>query len=395
MRSRFAFGLVMIASCVVTNSGCTHMQLQKNTNRQAKSVSEIYEEQVLDNLAMFVCNAHSTPFFAVPASGTNQVSDNGKVDAGANAFTLRFWKFVSAGGSRQMNQSWGLSPVVDPGRLRLMQCAYQRAVGASADYCQQCCELETAFYGPKYVCNGPCEITCGWLQWSDCWKDVPKCCCKKYGHHCGTYVWVDPCYEHEFSKLVLKIADFASGSFASRPTKEVRFYLNDDGTPGTVLDHSRAVIANVGSGKSMEDIVIDLRIPVVSADDQIVELEQQLKELVDSGDTTDANKEDVRNLINSAEMRTPAIQKQGVRVLLPADNAPEIDSRRKDVIAGLKLRIEKLKRQREIEKKNPSVPEATNGMPPTFGPPTQFNNAFGGSLLDLQQRLNTVAPSRE
>ena len=58
--------------------------------------------------------------------------------------------------------------------------------------------------------DDPCAITFSWVQYSNCWSDVPKCCRTKYGYHCGTYVWVDPCHTREFAKLVYAITDYAS-----------------------------------------------------------------------------------------------------------------------------------------------------------------------------------------
>ncbi len=219
MGSRVNFSLVLIALSVFASSGCTHLQLQRNSNRQARTISTLNEQQVLDNLAMFVCRPYATPSFSTPATGLNQVQDQGGFILGAGGFTGNFWNALSANGTRTIQESWTLNPIIDPNRLRLMQCAYQHAVGASPAECQHCCEIELDWYGSDYDCNGPCAITCGWLQHSNRWRDVPKCCCEHYGYYCGTYVWVDPCYEHEFSKLVMTIVEFASGSPHAEPAQ--------------------------------------------------------------------------------------------------------------------------------------------------------------------------------
>ena len=39
--------------------GCTHVQLQKDTVQQARTLSDIYQQQVLDNLAKFVYDFNS------------------------------------------------------------------------------------------------------------------------------------------------------------------------------------------------------------------------------------------------------------------------------------------------------------------------------------------------
>ncbi len=384
-------GSGILCLCIAAATGCTHLQLQKNTNRQAKSLSATYEEQVLDNLAMFVSNPHATPFFAVPDAGTNQVSDTGKLAAGAGAFTLRFWKFISADETRYMNQSWTLKPVVDPVRLRLMQCAYQRAVGLAPNECQPCCELEKAWYGPKYKCDNPCGITCGWVRSSDCWRDVPKCCCTRYGYHCGRYVWADPCYQHEFSKLVLKIVEYASGAKAGS-TKEVRFYLNADGSPGNSKEHAASIFATVGSGQTLEEIERDLKIFQAPSTKKRIALEKLLSETIGLPPATEANKNDLIGQLNRAWAATPSLALNTTN-MSATDSHDTIETQRQALIAGLRGEIEGLK---ETETKEiQDIMNAENNSAYVYteiGPPTQSNG--NGNLLDLQQRLNTVAPPR-
>ncbi|MFM2001710.1 MAG: hypothetical protein RI963_1136 [Planctomycetota bacterium] len=64
-------GLSLLATLIAVGlfSGCTHRQLRWNTTHQAQTLTDIYEQQVLDNLAMFVRNPNSTPFFAFPNAG--------------------------------------------------------------------------------------------------------------------------------------------------------------------------------------------------------------------------------------------------------------------------------------------------------------------------------------
>lgn len=494
---RLPFHLLMLTSYLIVGSGCTHMQLQHNTSRQVKTISSIYEEQVLDNLAMFVCNAHATPFFSVPSQGTNQVNDSMGATAGQNAFTFNFWKFFSATGSRGMNQAWTLMPVVDPNRLKLMQCAYQKAVGAPGDECSKCCDVEKEWKGktgeitvkvfnpitgellldpktcepwldkmsgqpfvgcptdtvrncpsgkacprtvaipdapaeassgvtpledapiqlykptimtdprtgeaykynvekgeitiPKVECYDPCGITCGWVQCSTRWKDVPKCCGKRYGYHCGTYVWVDPGYEHEFSKLMFAIVDYASGTKASAPsgsTKEVRFYFDADGNAADVRNHATAVIATVKSDASMEDIRKDLRIVPTKAALEIATTRARLSELESLAANPKENEVDnaaaIKKQINRIETMLPAVN-------LPANAADP--KTLNSTIKAMTLHIEKLKRLPQFEVQASGPQDSSQPAPSmNFGPPTQFNTGFGSGILQLQQQLNTVVP---
>ena len=393
--------------------GCTHLQLQKNALRQAQTVSGLYEQQVLDNLAMFTCNSHATPFFSVPDSGTNQVQDTGKAGAGAGAFTKRFWNFVSADGTRVMNESWTLKPVIDSNRLRLMQCAYQHAMGIAPDYCLDCCKLETDWHGSNYVCNDPCGITCGWLNSSTKWSDVPKCCCKRYGYYCGTYVWVEPCYEHEFSKLVMKIVEYATKAQSEKksgPNKEVRFYLQADNKPGTIENHSRAIIATVGADKTIEEIAAELKIPFVIGftAQQKEELEQTrakletLKNELADPKVKDSALEDQRKAIQSIINRVQPlnaeliVKNRSALENIDGQNTHAVEATRNQLRDALTDEIERLSKEIERLSQEPAfAPARQSGSVPTdFGQPTQFNGS-GGNLLDLQQSLNTLTPIRE
>ena len=47
-------------------AGCTHVQLKRNTVRQAFTVGDIQQQQVLNNLARFVYDINSLPSFSIP-----------------------------------------------------------------------------------------------------------------------------------------------------------------------------------------------------------------------------------------------------------------------------------------------------------------------------------------
>lgn len=248
---------------LIVLTGCQHTHLRYNTVHQAQTLSDVYEQQVLDNLARTVHDAYAIPSFAYPKDGSTSITDSG----GFSASPIKnFSDVFGIDGRRTGLGQWGLTPVSDPDKLQLMQCAYQRAVyGSPLDSCSECCDKENKFEGrvetklkvgkksegkivpicnPKngecydlvpgshglqythtdgkpYLvdkvgnvtlttadCNGPCSITCGWLRYgSRC--DLPRECCGLIGFHRGTYVWVDKCYRRHLSQLTLKILDYA------------------------------------------------------------------------------------------------------------------------------------------------------------------------------------------
>ena len=73
MRTWTVFSIAL--ACGLT--GCTHTQLRHNTVHQSETTSDIFTQQVLDNLAMFVYDSNSLPFFTFPNGGSNRVTDSG------------------------------------------------------------------------------------------------------------------------------------------------------------------------------------------------------------------------------------------------------------------------------------------------------------------------------
>ena len=53
------------------------MQLQRNASGQYATVGTLYQNQVLDNVAMFLYDPGSLPYFSVLGSSNTQLSDSG------------------------------------------------------------------------------------------------------------------------------------------------------------------------------------------------------------------------------------------------------------------------------------------------------------------------------
>lgn len=327
--------IMLMVAIFCTSLGCASVQLRKIAVRQADSVADIYEQQVVDNLARFVVNPYSTPSFSIATSSTNGVRDSGSLGLSEKFLTGRFWEHVGVGGSRDWDRSFALNPVTDPSRLLLMQCAYQTAVGLPKDECNKCCELLEGWTGVKGSCQDCCGITSGWLCRSTNRSDVPKCC-QKHAEYCGVYVWVDPCQQKEFSKLVNTILDFAAGS-SKKPqtaTKEIILYLNEFGGLTPFGTHSQVV-------QTTSDEVIEAHDKIVAAHENLLqEMEAATKNNVDSSQTSER-------------------------------------------IQELRTQLQDLKSKRPAQ--DPSI---------QFGPPTQFNNSYNNNLLLQQQLLNIVPNSR-
>lgn len=247
-------------------SGCAHQQLRWNTTHQAKTLSDIYEQQVLDNLAMFVHDPNALPFFAYPNTGRSDVTDKSSLGSDTsfnrNGFTAEVLKLS---GGRDMYETWSLTPVYDPRRLELMRCAYQHAVFCAgiqrvSPQSNNFDAIQRTFYlgspSESYVSKADREAgkedllsnwtastgrttpasfnSVRWLAFGQK-KDVPDAKkCRKKGHYCGTYVWVCPGGQDELTKLTITILDYAFSPQAPRPSgrqKDVTWFIDKDGNP--------------------------------------------------------------------------------------------------------------------------------------------------------------------
>ena len=113
-------------------SGCMDWQLRKNTVEVSYSVGEIQQQQVLDNLAMFVCDNNAFPSFCYPNQGGSNVTDMasatvtpGLSRVGLTGTAVKAFVFstlgLNFGGQRTCLESYTLTPVNDPRKLELMR----------------------------------------------------------------------------------------------------------------------------------------------------------------------------------------------------------------------------------------------------------------------------------
>ncbi|ODA29271.1 hypothetical protein [Planctopirus hydrillae] len=124
-----------LALLLPTWQGCTYKFLRHNYTHLVQSLNDILYQQVLDNLAMFECNSGALPSFAVVGSGSAQVSD---ARGGSTGLTWNPTTLVSeAAGltaSRTLVETWGATPVMDPGKLRRLRCGFQLIIDGATSY---------------------------------------------------------------------------------------------------------------------------------------------------------------------------------------------------------------------------------------------------------------------
>jgi hypothetical protein len=286
-------------------TGCMHTQLRNNSVNEAMTVGDLQTQQVMNNLAMFVYNYNSMPYFAYPNQGSAIITD--QVSGGATAAWGRpitsgatapfkpahFGDFLlnamglSANAQRASQESFTLTPINDPRKLELMRCAYQIAVsncgyGTPPRSCPDCqARLNTFYTGDvdgkisqmtsgtitSDCLKGPCWFHVG------CEKEVPDCPCILVGHYCGVYVWVLQDGRNELTKLTLAILDYATHDAPQRLTKDVTYYVDALGLPTDQKSGVGTIKATMAINEQSDSL---LNLPAA----QEVDLEQQLQDRV-------------------------------------------------------------------------------------------------------------------
>jgi hypothetical protein len=129
---RLAAARALVCVCLAVLPGCTSLRLQQSITSQATTLAELHYQQVLNNLAMFSTNPYVLPSHVTIRDGSAQIQDSGAVTA-ASAFGRSPGQLATGSpglsGSRTVVEQWGVSPVTDDIALRLIQLAYQRALG--------------------------------------------------------------------------------------------------------------------------------------------------------------------------------------------------------------------------------------------------------------------------
>ena len=208
---------------VLLATGCAHHRLAHDHVQQARTLTTINEQQVLDNLAMFMDNPNALPYFAIPGAGSAVVTDDGGIDLstinGPGRSVLGPLDF-----NRNNRLTWATKPVTDPNRLLRMKCAYRRAIGLcdASDCCVNCSEL---LGHEAYDCCGIRRLKIE--RCSTPW--VPGRRWEKIGRSNGTRIRVCPESYADFNRLVMKVMDFAVNDFtASKPTMQVQRLFYDE-----------------------------------------------------------------------------------------------------------------------------------------------------------------------
>jgi hypothetical protein len=120
--------LVLTFLIAAAAPGCTSLRLQHSITSQATTLSDLHYQQVLNNLAMFAANPYAMPAHVAIRDGSAQIQDFGQATSGLDiAGAVK--TSLGLTGSRTVVEQWGVSPVTDDIEVRIIQVAYQRALG--------------------------------------------------------------------------------------------------------------------------------------------------------------------------------------------------------------------------------------------------------------------------
>jgi hypothetical protein len=196
-----------VAPTLLLFSGCAAQQLKFSTGMTVNTQVNTQFNQVLDNLARFIENPGTMPYYAVIGQGTVQIQDSGSLSNALtwvhHAFPLDVFGIGPV--SRAVSEQWTLALVTDPDKLKQIRCLLQIASGRNFPDCYDCNKI---LQDPINRFGDRCQFAPGWFQVGSKW-DIPKCAvhCGHYGH---TFVWVTPEGVDSLTRLTLAIQDIAT-----------------------------------------------------------------------------------------------------------------------------------------------------------------------------------------
>jgi hypothetical protein len=253
------YRIVGVTAALAILVGCSATQLRQKSRHQVRTLADIYQQQVLDNLALFASDFEALPYFAYATQGTASVNDQ---------MALSLTGVLQ----HQSQQAWQLTPVNDPRKLELMRCVYQRAIAIHRRQpmqgdCPNCARLFNKFYTgdpdvrvDQHDRGGIVTVDCldapKWLG-IGCVKCAPKRNLSGVGRHHDARVWVLPGGSGELTKLTLAVLDYALHDPPAKSNKTVTFHLTEQGAL-TTSDKSFAEVNGQVAGDAASDTLVTL-----------------------------------------------------------------------------------------------------------------------------------------
>lgn len=200
--------------------GCQSIMLERYTLSQARTLSDLQYAEVLSNLAMFAENPSALPYYSLTGTGINrldhtaQASFTPSIDLLLNPAKTLYEYYgdklgFSLQGTHLNSEQWTSAAVLNPDELKLMRCAYRRALGVLDPNCGKLDQFfdgkpeSLAVMAPGWFCIGPHSA-------------VPPHACY-VGHYHKTYAWV-PAHNLEcLTQFTLAILDIGTALPLDKP----------------------------------------------------------------------------------------------------------------------------------------------------------------------------------
>jgi len=228
-----ALGAALLAIALSLPGCATHRALQRDTVAANFTVTDIYYQQVLNNLARFETNPGSMPSFSVVSAGTVNIQDSAGSSIQPN-YSPTLTRGLQGGGAlpilsllfgvsaqRSVSENWSTQPVTDSDNIRRMRCAFQMVVGCESSPCDRCEERLKGFFAAS-TDTEECSLPRGWYGiGAKC--DVPPDACY-VGNYCDTYIWVMAPEVDMLTRFTITVLDIATGEIHAPQRTVVRTY---------------------------------------------------------------------------------------------------------------------------------------------------------------------------
>jgi hypothetical protein len=237
--------LVALVSLTLVAPGCATTQLAFTALRQIGTEPDIYQDQVLENLARISSEPTSLAYFTLLNNGVPAIADKGTMSIGSITFPAqsvvkqlhrqRGGQLGPIGVERDVSGNWTLSPINDPDRLTAMRYLYLWVLGMPLQN-----QFEAESLLQKYIKNfSLCMVPQGWFRCGH-WKDVPKEAARKFHHH-GKYYWIAPGMEENVTKLTISMLDIATVVPKGAPTQTIVWKIDPKTNKPTEIDVTRTL----------------------------------------------------------------------------------------------------------------------------------------------------------
>jgi hypothetical protein len=200
--------------------GCQELQVRNKVTNLVRNTPDIYQQQILDNLARQAAVPSSMPYFVIPTQGTAQIAKTGQVSYQQGIDFITSGQYVgrylwdkvqpTVQVTKQVQETWQTGPVNDPDKLMLIRVALHKALGIIDPNLP----ILEAFYtsrGNNWA-HYEAMVRPGWLCIGTR-KDVPRDACfvGYYTGCCGdVYVWTTAGHEGDLADLTFAILDIAT-----------------------------------------------------------------------------------------------------------------------------------------------------------------------------------------